>query len=227
MADYQRAKKKTDGNEGLYANNPSDSGGETWAGIARNSNPVFKGWAIIDGEKRLLGKQPAYGTDSYRTWVRKLNERLVSLPLLVRYVNEFFKVNYWDACCLDDVRDQCVAEWIFDHFVNARGRGVKWIQEALNILGAGISVDGGFGTKTLAAINAAEPTALLRESEDVAAFYRLDRAQGDPSQIQFLPSWLQRDGVSKEEIARVMAAASDGLTYSEIADLKAMIDATP
>lgn len=36
MAIFNSAFKITMGNEGGYANNPDDSGGETYAGIARN-----------------------------------------------------------------------------------------------------------------------------------------------------------------------------------------------
>lgn len=226
MALYQLAKNRTDGNEGLWANNPNDDGGETWVGIARGPHPAWKGWPIIDDEKRRLGKQPEYGSDRYKMWVGKLNAALRKLPLLTRYVNDFYRANFWEMNRLDEVRDQAVAEYIYDHAVNAGARGIEWLQEALRFLGYPVAIDGAVGPKTLAAINGAEPVALLREMEDVAAFYRLDRAADKPSQIQFLPSWLKRDGCSREEIDEVMKAAKDGLTYTEVAVLKKMIDAT-
>jgi murein L,D-transpeptidase YcbB/YkuD len=95
-----------------------------------------------------------------------------------------------------------------------------WIQEA-----AGVTADGVIGPQSIRAINAADPKALLQEAEDVAAFYRLDKAEADPSQIQFLPSWLRRDGVSAKEIQQVMQVAKTGLTYDKVAELKEMIKA--
>lgn len=223
MASYGIAKKKTARNEGLWADNPADSGGETWAGIARKSHPQWKGWSIIDGEKRVIGKAPAYTSSYYAAWVRKLNATLIKLPLLSKFTDDFYRANYWDAYRLNEVQNQDVADWMYDHVVNAGGRGAMWVQEALNHLGATLAVDGDLGIKSIAAINAAEPAALLEAMTDVAAYYRLDRAAANPSQIQFLPSWLRRDGVTGEEIQEVMKAARDGLTYAEVAELKRLI----
>ncbi|WP_168205904.1 putative peptidoglycan-binding domain-containing protein [Geobacter sp. FeAm09] len=113
-----------------------------------------------------------------------------------------------------------MAAWLYDHVVNGGARGARWLQEA-----AGVAADGKVGSATIAAINAADPAVLLRAAEAVAAFYRLDRAAADPTQVQFLPSWLRRDGVSQEKIGTVMQAAKDGLTYTEVAGLKEMIKA--
>ena len=163
-----------------------------------------------------------YSSPGYDSWVKYLDKALAANATLQRLVDSFFKSGYWDAHRLDEVQDQAVAEWIYDHAVNGGARGVMWVQEAI-----GVKADGKVGPITMKAINAMEPAALLQEAEDVAAFYRLDRAAADPSQIQFLPSWLRRDGVSAAEIREVMRLAKDGLTYAEVAYLKRMIKATP
>jgi lysozyme family protein len=220
MADFNAAHKKVMGNEGGYANNPADAGGETYKGIARNFWKNWGGWKYIDGVKANAVPQPAYGTTAYRNHVAYLSGCLAGLTSLQQMVLDFYKQNFWDKYRLPEVNDQSVATWLYDHVVNGGARGVQWMQEA-----AGVTADGKVGSATIVAINAADPAALLQDAEDMAAFYRLDRAAADPSQIQFLPSWLRRDGVSSAEITQVMQAAKDGLAYAEVSTLKEMIKA--
>lgn len=221
MANFDQAHSKTSGNEGGWAHNPADKGGETYRGVAREFWPKWQGWQGIDAAKKRLLPTPPYGTREYRNWVAHFNDLLASAPLLQKYVDEFYEAIFWDAYRLGEIENQEVADWIYDHAVNAGARGIKWAQEA-----AGVKTDGVVGPATLKAINGAVPVNLLREMEDVAAFYRLDRAEDDATQIQFLPSWLRRDGVSKGEIAQVMEMAKGGLTYSEVVKLKGIIDET-
>lgn len=220
MADFNAAHAKVMGNEGGYANNPADTGGETYKGIARKFWPNWGGWKYVDGVKANTVPQPAYGTSAYRNYAAYLDKCLAALTSLQQMVLDFYKANFWDKYRLSEVNDQAVATWLYDHVVNGGARGAKWLQEA-----AGVTADGAIGPATIAAVNGADPATLLQDAEDVAAFYRLDRAAADSSQIQFLPSWLRRDGVSREEIDRVMQAARDGLTYAEVAGLKDMIKA--
>jgi len=220
MADFNAAHAKVMGNEGCYVNNPADAGGETYKGIARNFWKNWGGWKYVDGAKANNVPQPAYGTLEYRNYVAYLNRCLVALTSLQQLVLDFYRMNFWDKYRLSEITDQALATWLYDHVVNGGARGAQWIQEA-----AGVTADGKVGSATIAAINAADPVTLLQEAEDVAAFYRLDCAAAGPSQIQFLPSWLRRDGVSAEEISQVLQFARDGLTYAEIAELKEMIRA--
>jgi lysozyme family protein len=221
MADFNAAHQQVMGNEGGYSNNPADAGGETYKGIARKFWPQWGGWKYVDGVKAQTGAPPAFGASSYVNWVKHLNSQLLSLNQLQQSVQDFYKTNFWVKYRLSEINDQAVATWLYDHVVNGGGRGAMWIQEA-----AGVKADGTIGPQTIQAINAADPKALLREACDVAAFYRLDRDEADASQIQFLPSWLRRDGVSELEIKQVMQAARDGLTYDKVAELKAAIKAS-
>lgn len=220
MADFNAAHAKVMGNEGGYCSNPHDAGGETYKGIARKFWPQWDGWKYVDGVKANTVQQPRYGTTGYRSYVSDLNSRLAGLASLQQAVLDFYRVNFWDKYRLSEVKDQGVATWLYDHVVNGGTRGAEWLQEAV-----GVTVDGKVGPVTIAAINSADPATLLRDAEDVAAFYRIDRAAADTSQIQFLPSWLRRDGVSAEEINQVMQAARDGLTYAEAEGLKQIIKA--
>jgi Putative secretion activating protein len=218
VADFNKAHLEVMGNEGGYVNNPDDAGGETYKGIARKFWPSWSGWKLIDDLKRSLPLQPRYGSTAYRDWARKLNAIAEKAPALQRMVLDFYLVNFWEKFRCGEILDQKTATWLYDHVVNGGARGAQWMQEA-----AGVTADGDIGPKSIAAINSADPVRLLQGAKDVAAFYRLDRAAANPSQIQFLPSWLRRDGVSEAEIREVMQAAKDGLTYTEVVNLKQMI----
>jgi hypothetical protein len=198
----------------------ADAGGETYKGIARKFWPQWGGWKYVDGVKANTVELPEHGTQAYQNYVAYLNKSLAGFSSLQLQVLDFYKSNFWDKYRLSEVNDQAVATWIYNHVVNGGRRGAMWIQEA-----AGVTADGVIGPQSIRAINAADPKALLQEAEDVAAFYRLDKAEADPSQIQFLPSWLRRDGVSAKEIQQVMQVAKTGLTYDKVAELKEMIKA--
>lgn len=221
MASFELANRKTGTNEGGWAFDPDDAGGETYRGWARNYHQAAPIWPIIDSHKSALGPVKHRGCNGYREYRAKLDVILGADRQLQEMVDDLYRAKFWDANRLSEINSQAVADWVYDHAVNAGGRGIKWAQEA-----AGVVVDGGVGPKTLAAWNGSDPSKLLQEMEDVAAFYRLEKALAVPSQTKFLPSWLRRDGVSEAEIAEVMRMAADGLTYSEVVALKKMIDET-
>jgi lysozyme family protein len=199
MADFLIAHKKTMGAEGGYSKNPHDHGGETYKGIARAFWGNWPGWVIIDQVLKSTTDQPIYGTGAYRNWVKYLNATLANHTALQTRVLEFYKANFWGPSRLDQVEDQRVADWIYDHAVNGGARGIKWIQEA-----AGVEADGSIGAKTIAAINAADPDALLDKATGIAVKYRLAKVAAEPDQRQFLHSWLARDGLTEEQIQKIM-----------------------
>lgn len=220
MAKFEPAHTLTAGNEGGYANNPADSGGETYKGIARKFHPRWPGWRHVDSVKAGLLAQPPYGSREYSNWVAHLNIKLAQIKPLQTAVLSFYRTGFWGR--LSEINSQAVANWVYDHVVNGGARGTMWIQ-----LAAGVKPDGELGSISIAAINAADPDALLGRAEDIAGAYRLDRANAKPSQIQFLRSWLTRDGQPPEIIAMVTKAAADGkLDDSEVATLKAAMVAT-
>lgn len=68
-----------------------DTGGMTYAGIARNKNPQWSGWLIID-----QGGTPQ-----------------------ADLVRGFYRTSFWNPLRLDEVTDQRVASSLFDFAVNA------------------------------------------------------------------------------------------------------------
>ncbi len=180
MAQFDPAYAITMRNEGGYANNPSDHGGETYKGIAINFWPNWHGWPIVHS---IAATHPA-----------SLNAALAANADLQQMVQSFYKANFWDTESLDNVNDQQVANQLFDIAVNmGTGTASKFLQQAVNALSPGkLDVDGQIGPLSIAAANAADPEDLYN------AICQLRRAryeaiiQANPSQQQFANSWFSR-----------------------------------
>lgn len=93
MADFLPAFEAMIRREGGYKLHTveHDTGGMTYAGIARNKNPQWAGWIIID-----QGGTPQ-----------------------ADLVRGFYRSNFWNPLRLDEVSDQRVASSLFDFAVNA------------------------------------------------------------------------------------------------------------
>jgi lysozyme family protein len=162
MADFIPAFERMIIREGGYklTNDPVDKGGQTFAGIARTRNPGWAGWAIVD----------AGGTPQ------------------ADLVRGFYRANFWTSARLEEVKDQRIAETIFDFGVNAgTGTAAKLAQVAV-----GATPDGSIGAKTLALINAAQPELFLAHYTiaKIARYHGIVRR--DKTQIRFLSGWIGR-----------------------------------
>lgn len=123
MADFKLAYQKTAKNEGGYSNDPTDSGGETWRGIARSKNPKWAGWPIVD---------------SYRNQI-EFERFLEQDVLLQKRVLAFYQALYWDAIKGDKINSQDVANSLYDSAVNFGPTvAIKLAQRSLNINETGV-----------------------------------------------------------------------------------------
>ena len=142
MADFEIALARTLKFEGGYANNPSDNGGETYRGIARNAHPAWEGWPIIDAAKA----EPKFPVS------------LEANPLLGSLVADFFRMEFWNAIRADEIHSQAIASELFDAAVNhGIAPAVRILQQATNYLTAPpllmLTVDGAIGPATINAVN--------------------------------------------------------------------------
>jgi len=199
MAVFEIADEITGGNEGGYADNFDDKGGETYKGIARKFWGALPLWQNVDAAKYEIGIPPA--GIAYHQYVRDLNFLLEKDEQLQAAVKDFYRKYFWDKYNLSLIASQPVANWIYDHVVNAGSRGAMWAQAA-----AGAKDDGDIGPKSVEAINAMPPAEFLSVAKEEAKAYRIKRCKEDPSQKQFLGGWLKRDGCSTAEIAEVRQA---------------------
>lgn len=104
MADFNKEIDKVLKFEGLYVNDPDDSGGETYMGISRKNNPKWVGWGVIDEEKKK--------------GIKNINTRLKQNESLTNSVKLYYKIHYWDVMLLDEVPNQRIAHQMFDTAVN-------------------------------------------------------------------------------------------------------------
>lgn len=108
MASFQVAYKVTAGIEGGWN---VDNGGQTYKGISRKGWPQWQGWAYID---RIIQRQgiPRHGS-------------FFQDPVLDNMALSFYKTNYWDPLMGDYIRNQTVANFIFDYYVNDNGAVIQ------------------------------------------------------------------------------------------------------
>jgi len=148
MAEFAPAYKIIRDHEGYFANIPGDKGKRTYAGITEAYNPTWSGWIIINQYESTLGRP------------LRTNEQV---PNVENSVYLFYKA-WWDRLALYNIKDQAIANFIFDFVVNSSSTGVLYTEQVLqNIFKAPLKADRTFDAATIAAINAADPAKLLRE----------------------------------------------------------------
>lgn len=165
MADFNAAFEKMICDEGGYVLHtvPGDTGGMTYAGIARNKNPHWDGWSLIDHKE-------------------------INSPILTTMVRGFYKTEFWDRLRGDQIANQAIAESVFNFGVNT-GMGVA-VKLAQLIVGA--TPDGAVGPVTLQKFNNAEPES-FKKSYALAKITRYaDICNKNRKQSKFLLGWLNR-----------------------------------
>lgn len=184
MANFQTAYAITREFEGGYSNHKNDTGGETYKGIARNPNPKWKGWAIID-DLRHAANFPA-----------NLNTH-AGLQALVQ---SFYKAEYWDTMNLDLVKNQAIANELFDTGVNMGiGRAGIFLQRVLNVANKGqslypdLKLDGNVGKVTVSALNShPDPSVILKGLNALQGAQYITICENNPSQEVFFNGWMKR-----------------------------------
>lgn len=175
MASFEVAESITGRNEGLYADNKADTGGETYAGIARNHWPKWRGWFFIDRIKETFGKD-----------AKTINKYAKIDPFFAPAISEFYKQNFWDVLKLDLINDQQLANSVYDFGVNSgTSRSAKFLQQS-----AGVEADGIIGNKTLNAVNSADRKVIYYDFNKRRETFYKSIAKGN--QAKFLKSWLSR-----------------------------------
>lgn len=104
MADFLTAHNKVMIDEKGYANDPEDSGGETYKGISRNNFPGWDGWSLVDYIKSLHPNN--------------LNAALGSNVTLQQKILLFYRTNFWNPIKGDQIISQDEAKSIYDSAVN-------------------------------------------------------------------------------------------------------------
>jgi lysozyme family protein len=132
--------------EGGYQNSTSDKKGNT------NSR----------GE--MVGTNYGVSAPVYEKWIGYPPSIANMKAITPTVAKEIFKANYWNKLQASFINSQAVAETLVDHGINAGiVSAAKIIQKVLNDdFNKKLSVDGGIGSKTLAAINSVNATDLFQ-----------------------------------------------------------------
>lgn len=165
MANFEPAFEQMIKDEGGYVLHeiPGDTGGVTYAGIARNKNPQWSGWALVD--KKEFGG---------------------SLTTMVR---DFYRAEFWGKMRGDELTNQDVANTIFNFGVNAgMSMAVKLAQ-----LVVGATPDGGIGPKTVERLNQITDGQRFKEQYALAKIARYaEICNRNRTQSKFLLGWVNR-----------------------------------
>lgn len=180
---------KTLETEGGYVNDKLDSGGETYCGIAHNSNPNWKGWKIVDAHKPLK-------------WNQKIQD-----AELERLVIEIYDAKYYQPIKADKIDSDMIRTHLYDMGVNAgTGAAVKLLQKAINkVYGIAIAVDGAIGNITLTHTNnKAKQKDLEKEYINQRREYYRNLVNVKPSNKKFLQGWLNRVDIITKFVEKSM-----------------------
>lgn len=141
-----------------------DTGGLTYAGIARNPNPQWPGWAFID-----RGETPPS-----------------------QLVRDFYRAGWWVPLGCDQIRDQDVATALYSFGTNSSAYGRPTIAAKLAQLVVDTTPDGAIGPKTISAINAMEPRLFLALFALARITRYAEICNRNRSQSKFLLGWVNR-----------------------------------
>lgn len=169
MAQFEAAYRVTAQHEGGWANVAGDSGGETYAGIARRYHPHWHGWGIVDAVK---GKKHGQFIDN---------------SMLRMHVKDFYRQQFWSKMHGDLIQSQRVANFTYDFFVNSGAGGLKEVQRAV-----GVTADGRIGPRSLKALNEANEDELMNKLIAARIDFVVSIVIRKPSQAKFLNGWLRR-----------------------------------
>lgn len=166
MANFEQAFEQAILAEGGYQLHKvaGDTGGLTYAGIARNPNPDWPGWAYID-----RGETPPS-----------------------QLVRDYYRAGWWEPIRGGDIADQRVAYTLYSFATNSSVRLRPVTAVKLAQLVAGATPDGVMGPKTVAAINAMNPELFVAKYA-LARLARYEQiVRRNRTQQKFLLGWLSR-----------------------------------
>lgn len=143
---------------------PGDTGGMTYAGIARNPNPQWPGWAWID-----RGETPPS-----------------------ELVRAFYRAGWWEPLGCEQIADHDVAYTLYSFGTNSSAYGRPAVAAKLAQVVVGVTPDGVVGPRTVAAINAMEPRLFLALYALARIGRYAEIVNRNRSQGKFLLGWVNR-----------------------------------
>ena len=177
MASFDTSYSLVMRHEGGYANVAGDKGGMTYKGIARNFQPGWGGWVIVDEWRASKGGELP---------------RNFTIPdtKLEAAVRGFYQ-GLWNKSMAGHFRSQDIANLYFDFYVHS-AQAVREVQKVLMRNGHAIKVDNAPGWQTINAINGERDQAALHDQIKYARLDYLKAIAAQGSNMQFYQGWLAR-----------------------------------
>ncbi len=166
--------------EGVYSNDPDDAGGPTKYGISLR-------FAQQLGD---LDKDGKLDLDLNNDGVVDIKDiKLIIPPVAVK----IYKKAFWDPYKCYQFMAKEIAIKTFDLSINMGPKQSHiLLQRALRAVGAHVNEDGVIGPKSLAAIQATSPSALLAALRSEAAGFYRNLVTKNPKSKKYLNGWLYR-----------------------------------
>ena len=137
---------------------------------------------------QLVGTNLGISAPVYESWIGRPPTVSDMRSITLGTAQQIYRARFWNRIQGDRLKDQAVADILFDGVVNhGVSRGVKIAQKVL-----GLSQDGTFGEDTLQAVNRANAaTFYAAYRNERIKFYR-QLAAGSSDKAAFLTGWLRR-----------------------------------
>ena len=139
-----------------------DTGGWTIGGVARNKNPSWPGWRLVDrGERRL--------------------------SVLMPYLKAFYRRKYWNRVQAGEMPEHVALPLFLLAVVAGVGRAAITLQVAV-----GAAPDRKIGPKTLTAVQRMVVGRIIERMGLAEVIFYRDLANRSPSRRKFLRGWINR-----------------------------------
>lgn len=147
-----------------FVNDPDDSGGATMIGVTLRTYTDYR-------KKKNLPKPTVKDLKaiSYEEW------------------KEILKSMYWDRFKADQIENQSIANLCVDWLYMSGVHAIKNTQQCLKLVNDGI-----VGAKTVAALNADDPSTVFKKIWKKRRDFYYGIAANRPTQQKFLRGWLNR-----------------------------------
>lgn len=179
-ADFKAAQEHVKKVEGGYTDDPDDNGNWTGGKI---------------GLGELIGTNWGISAPTLATELKRVggNPPTASTMKNLEYASAvaIYKRNFWDRIKGDDIKNQWVAEIIYDAYVNQSGWTRKMLEDTLQNTGKPTSVSVPLKKDTIDAINSVSPAQFFNEFKKQRKL-RYEETSKRPNQAKYLKGWMNR-----------------------------------
>ena len=145
-------------------------------------NPVT-GEIVNFGVTLKFVQTSGYKPDADEDFIRNLTRGEAS---------QIYQTFFWDRLHIGGIRDQNLANKVFDLTVNMGPGALKLLQTAMNECGGSCEVDGVLGPLSIGQANRCDAAALLARYKQLAAARYTAIANGNPKLAGDLSGWQER-----------------------------------